>query len=292
MLFTEACAELFSASGQPGRRLYLLVDTAVWPALEFPKALGWSGTCVDLLTLSAPQWGRTAAPVLMEAPRLPFDALLLARWRQLASQLQYANALTLIESDRTIDALAKALAERLRVQLADGTTMLLRLFDNRVLAALLVVLDPAQLDALLAPGASWRFAGRDGTIYLAAKPQESESAAARRGRRDVLRLKTSQEDKLLEMSEPDSIVGLLLQQQNPQLMAMRPDEQHATVAAHLSAADRWQIEQTPARASFVALGLQLGEGFDRQPPWEARLDAARARRQPFLSVLAEALEQT
>lgn len=289
MLFYDACADLLTAAPRHGRWLYLLADAAARPGLAHRQALQWTGPAIDLLTLAEPHWSQTAAPVLLEAPRQPFSALQLARWRRFGGDMQYANALTLIESELRLEALAGKLAERLRVQLADGSSMLLRLFDNRILLALLSVLSTPQVDALLAPGSAWHFAARDGANHVARRPGDRDAAPVSPYR---LQLSSDQEERLLKLSEPDSITGMLLQQGNAALMAMRPHEQHAAVASQLQAASEWDIDQPADRAAFVALGLQLGEGFDKRAPWAEALDAARGRRQPFRAALAEALERT
>jgi hypothetical protein len=292
MLFADFCTEQFAAQPLLGRKLFLSVDASANPNVDVQRQLDWPGEVVDLLTLEKPNWADTASPVLIEVPDLPLSKRRLATWVRLAGKLRYANSLTFIESELAHDALSRALSARLHVQITGGMAMLLRLFDNRVMEALLSVLRPDQIESLLAPGLTWCFAGRDGTVRVARNPNHSSTATLANGAVETLALSLTeqQEHQLLRLSEPDNIVGVLLQDSNPELLAMLPHEQHAVVAAHLQAADHLQIEQTPDRVAFVAVGLRLGEGFENSSPWSEKLVSVSSGSRPFLAVLAEVLE--
>jgi hypothetical protein len=293
MLFCEQAAEIFTNAAVVPEQRFLLVDAAATSGLNVQAALKWAGPAIDVLTLSAVDWRDSASPVLLTVPQNSFTSEQSRAWMQVAERWRYANALTVIESPVVLAALAPALHERMKVVLEGGLSMMVRLQDNRVLAALLQVLEPDQIDPLLGIAQRWLFADRRGEALVARNPRVQQPATpdTAGAHATPLRLSQNQENRLLRLSEPDQVIDILLSQQNEPLLALLPPQQHEQVAAHLDAADQLRIEPTSDRVAFCATGLVRGPQFHLRPPWQEPLQSVRRGDKRFGQVLEEVAVQ-
>ena len=288
MLFLEHAAEQFAHPVPEHCQRYLLIDAAATEDIDVQAALRWSGPAIDVLTLLPVNWRDTASPVLLGAPAVAFTNAQSLAWKRFTEQWRYGNALTLVESSLTLRALAQALRERMDVALDGGLTMMLRLQDNRVLSSLLEVLRPDQVQQMLGIAQRWVFASRNGEALVASDPMARGSALDAPSHVHVpLTLSQDQETRLLRLSEADTVIGILLANQNDQLMALLPPEQHAQVTQQLQAADELHIEQPPDRISYCATALALGPDFHSQPPWQEVMQGVRRGDKRFGEVLEE-----
>lgn len=267
----------------PGQQRYLLVNQAAWSAqrallrdlgrLPRQPLLGQGAdACED---------GATPFVVPIEHPPGP-DARSMPL-HALCSSGAWACALHLIDSPLTLPALAHALGQRCQARLSDGQEMVLRYFDTRVLAALRQVWPLAHMQALVACTGAWRYANRQAqweAIELPHWPQADTFQAP-------WQLQAEQEDALMQASEPDAVIDVLMRQSQPQLLTLPPAQRYETVRELLHRARAWRLEGPTEQAAYCAMGLAQGRDFDQQEPWPTLLQQVREGRMSW----SQALEQ-
>lgn len=291
MLLAQHVAERLSVASESEVGRYLLIDTAATFGERVPEALRWSDHALDLLSGTPPDWRTGASPVLLRAPTSAIGVGVQGAWLRFAERWRYANSLTYLESSLKFDELAAALRPRMSVMLGENMQVLLRLQDNRTLWSLLSVLDAAQCGRLLCVARHWAYADRRGEALLADAPRPDRrpqgDAWVEATAYEPLCLSMQQETAMLEMSDADNTIGVLLEQANSVLLTLLPPEQHSRVSALLLAANELHIQQTPDRVAFCATGLELGEGFQNQQPWVDLLVDVRNERRRFTDLLSD-----
>ena len=149
--------------------------------------------------------------------------------------------------------------------------VLLRWYDNRVMAVLLRVLDEAQQSALFADMSFLAFADRRGMLHTAKVGRYSVQSA-----KLPITLTNKQEAQLIEAAETDALIDVLLEQGQSTLMQLLPPDQFERGHALWSLAEGYGIHQEPEQVAFCQLGLELGPDFHLQPPWRTAIRRAAA----------------
>lgn len=113
--------------------------------------------------------------------------------------------ISIVGSRVPLDSLSEHWKSLHRVDVLDHGHMLLRIADTRVLAVLPRILDPAQWRAYTEPLAHWLVLERGGK--LAALPMAPDDLTAD----EAIQLRQRQVDALLQASQPDAIIDLLME---------------------------------------------------------------------------------
>ncbi len=279
--FAEHVGSRLAGHAPDGIHRYLVVDQAALHGVDIQHGLGWNGPSWDLLEGVPPNWATTASPVLVAAAASPLSESQRRVWQKFAANWRYANALTYVESPVAFAALALALTERTKGLLPDNMRVLLRWYDNRVLSSLLQVLDVGQLQALLAPLTHCAIADRRGLVRLT-----SCAPAPSLVPQFPLELSVTQEALLLEASEADALIDILLGQGQSALLELLPPDQYDCVLSLWQTARRYGIFQVSDQIAFCHLGLEVGQGFDLHEPWSGVIQQASSEKGSFVKALA------
>lgn len=265
-------------------RVYALVNHAVATglidALQRWKPVRWRS-----LFEGSPESGAIdVAPILIElgaldmAPSIGASTLL--SW--LHRRIPESNGLILLQSARRFDELAAALHARLDARLEPDVPVMLRYFDTRILATLGDALDEQQYEAFLAIARRWFWLDRHGAWVHRTATELTVDAYPR-----PLRLSQAQENRLVELATPDSIVRLL-KELAPDLAAPRPDgELHALARKCEALARDFGIEDLREVALFCMVELQDGPDFHDQPRWHEPMKARFRADGGFMKLVAE-----
>ena len=270
-----------------GMRVFALVNHAVatglMEALQRWKPLRWRS-----LFEGTPESGAIdVAPILLElgpldkAPSASSTALL--SW--LHRRISTSNGLILLQSAWAFNDLAAALHARLDARLEPDVPVMLRFFDTRILATLSEALDPAQFNDFSAIARRWAWLDRFGQWVEHAASESSIDLYPR-----PLRLTQAQEDRLVELATPDSIVRLL-KELAPDLGEGRPEgDLHALAQRCASDAHTFGVDNLREVTLFCMVELQEGPKFHEQPRWhDSMKDRIRAEGD-FVKLVSELSE--
>lgn len=286
----EMFAEFMKAEiGQPaafGTYRYLLVDASATHPLNVARILGLEGRSTDLLTAERCNWPNCASPVLIEVPDVACPEASAASARFFETW-RYANCFTFIESSHPWGTTLDALRARTAAVLPDDVPVLLRFYDARIFPRVLEVLDAEQRQRFLGIARRWVVPGRQGELHAI----ESEETPQDR-HPSPLPLTRDQEAALIDASDVDAMVDLLLNQNHPSLTAALPPEQHDRVEAALTSAKSLAIGNGSDQIAYCALYLELGPGFMEQEPWRNWLHDIKTGKLTFSDAMNLAMETT
>lgn len=189
-------------------------------------------------------------------------------------------ALSALHTTLSQDALAAHLASYVSVRIEpDEQRFLLRFADTRVLPALVAALDESQRRQFLGSISAWRHLTPDGRVATLAGPGEACGAGP-------LRLSAGQFAALVEVSEPDAILGAL-RERGAIPAGLSPSAAYQRVADSLCRASKQGVLQPADRITWVAFAL----ASDHDAPWEHEpLAPAVARAKAGQAPLADALQ--
>ena len=278
--FNELAASL--AAPAPGQA-YALVDGALCTDLRLRAPLG-----VDVARLPVPGIGDEASmaalPMLMAWP----DDAGLRDWLLQRTMLwaEERHAATWLRSSAGLQALAHRLGLGIAALLDDGTEVLLRVADARVLPAMHDALEPAQRGSLFGCIQDWWYVDREETLQ--SLPMDSGPAtSAPPAASFPLTLTQSQLDSLLQAAEPDFVMQLLRDSYPGTLDRLPRARRHAFVRRQIDAAQSWGLERVNDLASFCVLVLQHGEDFADRLAWQGLRERVRSGRMSWLEALAQ-----
>lgn len=270
---------------------YLLIDTSAVKSAAISLPILTSLPSIDILRGRAVEWKDTASPVLIQLPVQLETFFQSQQWVAFFEKWRWANAFIYVESSYPFKKFSQALAKRTDVQLGDEQAMLLRYFDTRIFASLLDVLAPDQQASFLEIADAWHYPNRDGILVTLTNIENNTSLHHHDAFRSPLKLTIQQEFKMLETSETDTMVNLLLTHQETPLSSMNPFQQHNTIDSLLNVARTNAILKFNEQAMFCILGLALGKNFYRVEPWVSGLEQIK-NKTLNLNQLLSTLEMT
>jgi len=275
-----------TASGVPegGLCLYALVDHAAAPGLVAQLRQWSSIRWRSLFEGSREARALGVAPILIRLgtnPQASAAGRVVLAW--LLDRCAFGNAMLLLHSTWTLDALAPALVRRLDARLPDDMPVMLRYFDPRVFAALVPVLTDRQRADFLAVACRWSWLDRAGSLQIrdADAPQDVDPM------KEALTLDAAQEAALIDAAEADA-VALEIRKQAPDLSGQRTAAAlHALIRACLPAVHRYGIGDVRQQALFCITAVHAGPRFHEEPAWQQALEGAQRDGRPFAQVLQE-----
>lgn len=271
-----------------GTYRYLLVNQAAIPGQRPLLSRLTTLPCQPLFGQDVEACHDGATPFVVRIDNAPASAR--ATLAQLADAACYGCALGLIDTPLDLRGIARALTARTDVLLSDGDAMLLRFFDTRVFMSLIDVLDDKQRDGFLSCTTEWWYADREGAMV----------PSARLGQDGVdrheapLRLSPAQERTMIEASEPDAVIDLLVSRGTSSLLAHPYPMRYPIVLGLLQRARAWGLEDLPDLAAFCLLALNGPSDFDTLAPWNALLPQVKRGELTFAAAieLAQDAEQS
>jgi hypothetical protein len=285
--FSDFIAATLGEPAAAGLGRFLIVDTAATRPVDMSALLSLREEAWDILCSHPCNWREAAGPVLIT---LPAEAWTPTHCHTLAmrlAQYRYANCFVYLEISLDDHRVRRALKDRTEAMLPDNLPVLLRYFDPRIFNAMLPVLAEQQRDEFLSIGLRWAFPGRRGELHLVER-------SGRVGIEDFLpplHLTVQQQAAMIEAGEVDAMVDLLLSQNNDQLLALLPPDQHLRVQRSLIDASRFGLNQLTDQAMFCSLALQLGSDFHEQAPWAEGLGRIKVGELTLADLLTLAAEQ-
>lgn len=269
--FSEHVAQrLASPRASDGPHRYLVTDQSAFHGIAVMQELGWiDAPAIDILGRRTVDWARCAGPVLMPAPEGALTESQRQRWLAFAERWRMANAMTYFEHRVEPTQLSVDLNDRTRGLLPDRMSVVLRWFDNRVMASLDHILRPAQRTALWQGCEHFVYADRRGAAVV------PEPFAAAQAVPLPITLNVDQQAALMQASEADTVINVLLDQATPALLRMLPPDQHVLVSVLLRSAAAHGIGQLSDQVAYCHLGLELGADFDLHAPWKGVIEEAR-----------------
>lgn len=266
----------------PGIQRYLLVNQAAFAGHMQPvQGLTGFQKCA-LLKQAEEACCDLATPFVVALEGALSDKGRARALRRLCDEGCYGNALSVIDSNLSLHDLANALTARCEAQLPENYDVLLRYFDTRIMATLIHVLSPVELEAFFSCAQSWWYSDRSGALVQAfsAGVQGSEKFVS------PLRLTVEQQNALIQAGETDAVIDVLVQSKVEPLLDMLYPERYPTVLRYLEAARGWRLSSPRDLASYCTLALVNGEGFSLQSPWNAVLVAVKRGEIPLHEAIA------
>lgn len=254
--------ELQEALSAPGAtHAYLLVDCALHRDLSRQPPLG-----VETAVLQVPgvedAESRAVLPMLLAWP----EDDLTRNWL-LPRSVQWAKdlfAVTWLRSRLGLEELAQALGRRMDARLEDGTELLLRFADARILKSLQLHIESAQRATLFAPVEQWWYLDRE--EMLQALPLDGQSGAAAGS--PPLCLTQVQLGALMDAAEPDTVL-MLMDKVFPDLLTALPSpERYRFVTQHIARAKDLGMDASMDFATYCAISRKHGEAFYERPWWQ------------------------
>lgn len=254
--------ELQAALSAPGRtHAYLLVDCALHREWARQPPMGVASAVLEVPGVEDAE-SRAVLPRLLAWP----EDDLTRNWL-LPRSVHWAKdlfAVTWLRSRLGLEELAQALGRRMDAQHEDGTELLLRLADARVLHPLPQHLAPQQRAALFAPVDHWWYLDRDETLQAVTldTPPSTSSVSL------PVRLTQAQLGALIDAAEPDTVLMLLDKAFPDALTALSRPERYRFVVQHIAKARELGMEASMDFATYCAISRMHGEQFFKQPPWQ------------------------
>jgi hypothetical protein len=256
----------------PGVQRYLLVNQAAF-ADHMAPVLGLAALpkCALLKQQGEEACCDTATPFVVALEGALSDKGRSRALRRLCDEGCYGTALSVIDSNLSLRDLASALTARCEAQLPENYDVLLRYFDTRIMATLIQVLSPVELETFFSCAQSWWYSDRNGVLVqaISADVPRSEKFAS------PLRLTVDQQNAFIQAGETDAVIDVLVQSKVEPLLDMPYPERYPIVHRYLEAARGWRLSSPRDLASYCTLALLHGEGFSLQSPWNAVLAAVK-----------------
>ena len=256
-------ADILATPARLGFHRYLIVDAAATRPTNIAQALRLGHVATDILTGVDCVWKESASPILVELPADASQESVCRIAKETLRKWRYANCFVFLETTRAPHEAAAMLRERTEAVLPDDMDVVLRFFDPRVFAALVEHLNADARVAFLSGAALWAIPDRRGEVQVIEQGTSDVSAPFI----SPMRLNSEEEIALIDAGEADAMVDLLLNQNNDQLLAMIPPDQHENVVVVLAQARSFGIEDVPDQAAFCAAVLALGVDFHAREPW-------------------------
>jgi Domain of unknown function (DUF4123) len=265
---------------------YLLINQAAW---QFePKVIASLSGFDRMPLLGQPISAATdgATPFLLRLDGHIEHNAATHPLRQLCNTGYYASAISVIDSALPMPALAAAITDRCEAQLPDHQDVLLRIFDTRVLEAVLDHFSAEQKSQLVACATQWWFATREAELApLYVSPWPTQDLF-----KPPWRLTQQQENALVDASEADAMVDLLKRRNVEALLALPYPRRYLVVTQLLAQCRALNIDAISDQAAYCTLVLMRGLRLEDDPVWQALLPRVKGKQMSFQAALQTASE--
>jgi hypothetical protein len=211
------------------------------------------------------------------APALPyladFGTLSAIQRGETVALARETSGITWIGSALDISELAHALSCRMEAMLQQDVPVFLRLADARVLPVIRKVLQGQQAQQFFSIADAWCHLDRQHNLaQLECHPAAIDTFNA------PLVLSEEQEEAMLEAAEPDAVLKLLIDFDEPAVNKILPFKRYDYVKQQLSRAQEWGVIVPKEQAIYCMLSLEYGPEFDKAGEWPIKLGEVRTGR--------------
>jgi hypothetical protein len=260
---------------------YLLINQAAW---QFePKVIASLSGFARMPLLGQPISAATdgATPFLLRLDGHIEHNAATRPLRQLCNTGYYASAISVIDSALPMPALAATITDRCEAQLPDHQDVLLRIFDTRVLEAVLDHFSTEQKSQLVACATQWWFATREAELApLYVSPWPTQDLF-----KPPWRLTQQQENALVDASDADAMADLLTRRNTEPLLALPYPQRYRAVTQLLAQCRALNIDAVSDQAAYCTLALIRGEDLARVSPWDQLLPKVKRGELAFAAAL-------
>jgi Domain of unknown function (DUF4123) len=270
----------------PEQHRYLLVNQAAWQT--DPKIIAELSAFERLALLGQPIAACTdgATPFLLRLDGQVGNTPSTAPLRRLCNAGYYASALSVIDSALPMQSLAASITDRCDARLPDHQDVLLRIFDTRVVEALLEHFTPEQKSLLVACSTHWWIAGREGELApVHVSPWPTQDLFE-----PPWQLTQQQETALLDASEADAMVDLLTRRNVEPLLALQYPQRYPVVRELLAQCRALNMDAISDQAAYCTLVLMREQRLEDDPSWQALLPRVKRKELSFQAALQLASE--
>lgn len=230
---------------------------------------------------------RTSAPdALAIAPRmlaLQTPGLIRQIARLMAEQSADEPVLFLMSTAMDAGTFTAAMQGRTSVKLDGVDTMLLRWWDARIWWALnqALVSDEPLANAFFGATAQSVYPDREGQLTIADHPAGKHDTLAIDWMLDDAKLST-----LLELGEPDAILGICRESYPDALQTMAPHRRYTLAREQLQWARQQGLTSPQDHALATRIAATEGPQWGTQPEWQALIDKVKSSGQTLQETLA------
>jgi hypothetical protein len=169
------------------------------------------------------------------------------------------SAGSFLASDQSLNDLAACLAQYVDVKLADGSTMVMRFFDPRVLPFWLNVLQPTHSAHLAAAVSNWSY--WDGQLLLHTLNLKEERSIAAEAT-FPMHLSSEAEQKLLDACYPYTLIERFRKEDAAALARVPLKDRYDFFQDQLARAHAYGIRNAGEVEAYCGLAIELGSNFD------------------------------
>lgn len=180
----------------------------------------------------------------------------------------YASAISVLDASQTLECMAQAATQRCYAQLPDGSDVLLRYFDTRIMAALTNILDAEQHAGFLSCASTWWFAGREGQMLHATEIPSDQSWPFT----SPVKFSLKQVAALTEATLPDGLLDTLIHSNLKLLIETPYPRRYSLIRQLVADARSWGLKARSDLVTYCVVALEAGAGFERSAPWSDLLD--------------------
>jgi len=270
-----------AAAGATSARLFALVDGAL--LREFPKRVQqlWRAeNALSLLTGATGMGAAAVGPLLFE---LSPDQMAAGRPATLLDMKTGRSAGSFLASGQRLNELAAVLAQYVDVKLDDGSTMVMRFFDPRVLPFWLNILQPDHSAHLASAVSRWLY--WDAQLALRAVDLNSRNASEAAATFPV-QLSSGAEQKLLDNCYPFTVIERFRVEDAAALAQVPLKDRYDFFRDQLSRAAGHGIQGAGEVEAYCGLAIEFGPHFDEDQAIRSTLLKVKAG-EKLLEALAE-----
>jgi hypothetical protein len=241
------------------RDLYAIVDLASAPGGLTAVAGKAHDDGLCLFDHALADRARNASPWLIPLDNAGGDRRL-ARSCALARR---APAVVWLASDLPVQALFQRLERRLDVRFADGTELLLRYFDPRILDLLHAHLEPANRASLFRAAHGWVWLDRDGMLQR----HEADDAALADEAALPMQLTATEEAALVAATQAGQVLTQTLARWPADLMRLNGSARFALARRACAQADALRLHSLSRQVQLLMLAAAHGADYFDGPAW-------------------------
>lgn len=263
---TSASVALQTAlENDSGLRAFALIDGALLLSLPKPQRKAWLPANGHSLLARSAHDAEAVGPLLFELTR---DQLTSNEPDTLLDLVNGQSAGSLILSHLDEASLAHRFQNLLDVLLDDGSDMLMRFFDPRVLPIWLEILEPSYRRYVAQTMQQWMYWGADFSLQTQSfTPQAQEETAPKL----PMQISSKQEQRLLDACAPWTMIERFRTESASALISLPVSLRYAFFAQQLNRAQAYGLQGQGDLEAYCSLAIECSPLFDEDKAMSAAL---------------------
>lgn len=252
-----------------GLRAFALLDGALLLSMPKPQRKAWLPVNGRSLLARAEHDAAAVGPLLFELTR---DQLANNKPDTLLDFLNGQSAGSFILSQLDAASLAHRLQNLLDVLLDDGSDMLMRFFDPRVLPFWLAILEPSYQTYVAQTMQQWMYWGADFSLQTQVfTPHAQEEMAAK----FPMQISSKQEQTLLDACAPWTMIERFRSESVSALASLPVSQRYAFFAQQLQRAQAYGLQGQGDLEAYCSLAIECSPLFDEDKAMSAALASVK-----------------